>query len=194
MNKNTLLYDRLKAYSLNLHTLSERSGVAYSTVYNIFTGKKDISDATGETLYKLARFTGMSMDELYRTLEYALSDPKDKAAFPNFLLMWEDEVISSVTVDEKEIHADRFILHPAKQIFYADTIPRFVFGQILKDRCFDEKRTDADKLLNALGLSEYNPYEICKKTHGKMIQDKTWFKFEGETINYKTLTGGFYAS
>ena len=192
MNNDILLYERLKAYALNLHTLSERSGVAYSTVYNIFTGKKNLSLATSETLYKLARFTGMSMDELYRALEYNSS--KEPVIFPDFLLMWEDEVISSVRIGNEEVHADRYVLHPVKQIFYADTISRFKFGQILRDRCFDEKRPDADKLLNVLGLSEYNPYEICRKTHGKMIQDKTWFKFEGETINYKTLTGGVYAS
>ncbi len=192
MNKNILMYERLKEYALNLHTLSERSGVAYSTVYNLFTGKKAISDATSDTLYKLARFTGMSMDELYQALDN--HSDESNAIFPDFLLMWEDEVISSVKIGETEVHAERFILHPAKQIFYADTVPRFIFGQILKDRCFDEKRPDADKLLTALGLSEYNPYEICKKTHGKMLQDKTWFKFEGETINYSKLTGGIYAS
>lgn len=191
MTNNILMYERLKSYALNLHTLSERSGVAYSTVYNLFTGKKNISDATSETLYKLARFTGMSMDELYRTLEYT---PNEHAVFPDFLLMWEDEVIASVKVKDEEVIADRFILHPAKQLFYADTIPRFIFGQILRDRCFDKNRPDCIELLQSIGLKEYNPYEICRITHGKMIQDKTWFKFEGETMNYKTLIGGKHAS
>lgn len=192
MNNDHLLYERLKAYALNLHTLSERSGVAYSTVYNLFTGKKNICDATSETLYKLARFTGMSMDELYRALEYPPS--KKQAVFPDFFLMWEDEVIASVKVGDKEVYADRFILHPVKQIFYADKVPRFIFGQILKDRCFDENRADCKSILHSIGLNEYNPYEICKITHGKMVQDKTWFKFEGETMNYRTLIGGVHAS
>lgn len=192
MNNNIRLYDRLKAYQLNLHTLSERSGVAYSTVYNLFTGKKNISDATAESLYKLSRFVGLSMDELYRSLESQGEAPD--LIFPNFLLMWEDEVIASVNVEDEEVHVDRFILHPAKQIFYADTIPRFKFGQILRDRCWDENRPDIDVLLAKIGLYEYNPYEICKKTHGKMAQDRTWFKFDGETINYKALIGGKHAS
>ena len=58
MNKDIKLYNRLMTYSLNLHLLSERSGVAYSTVYNLFTGKKNVSDATSESLYKIARFLG----------------------------------------------------------------------------------------------------------------------------------------
>ncbi len=69
MNKDIKLFNRLNAYCLNLHLLSERSGVAYSTVYNLFTGKKDIADATSESLYKLARSLGMTMDELFRELK-----------------------------------------------------------------------------------------------------------------------------
>ena len=187
MNNNILLYERLKAYQLNLHTLSERSGVAYSTVYNLFTGKKNISDATAESLYKISRFVGLSMDELYRSLD--TSQGTDASSFPNFLLMWEDEVIASVKIGDSEVNVDRFVLHPAKQIFYSDTIPRFKFGQILKDRCWDENRPDIDLLLDKIGLSEYNPYEICKKTHGKMAQDRTWFKFDGETLTYRVLIG-----
>ena len=121
MNNNILLYERLKAYQLNLHTLSERSGVAYSTVYNLFTGKKNISDATAESLYKISRFVGLSMDELYRSLD--TSQGTDDSSFPNFLLMWEDEVIASVKIGDSEVNVDRFVLHPAKQIFYSSTAP-----------------------------------------------------------------------
>ena len=179
-------------YSLNLHLLSERSGVAYSTVYNLFTGKKDVSDATSESLYKIARFLGMSMDELY----YCICDHEqdESKIFPDFLLMWGDEVISSVKVDDKKVHIDRYVIHPVKQIFYKDEITRLEFGEILRSRCWDENRPDMDTLLGLIGLNEYNPYEICKKTHGKMAQDRTWFKFDGETINYKALIGGKHAS
>ena len=192
MNKDIKLFNRLNAYNLNLHLLSERSGVAYSTVYNLFTGKKDISGATSESLYKLARFLGMTMDELYCALSAQMYIPSD--IFPNFLLMWRDEVISSVSIDNKSVHIDRYIIHPVKQIFYKDELSRFEFGEILRHRCWDESRPDLLQLLNLIGLQEYNPYEICKKTHGKMAQDDTWFKFEGETITYQTLKGIKYAS
>ena len=184
MNKDILLYNRLQAYKLNLHTLSERSGVSYSTVYNLFTGRKRISDASGETLCNLARFLGMTMDEMYHELNVKDTDSK---IFPDFLLMWKDEVIASVTVGENEVNIDRYVIHPVKQIFYADKISRFKFGEILKLRCWDEKRPDIKELLNAIGLENYNPYEICKKTHGRMVQDPIWFKFEGETLTYRSF-------
>ncbi len=68
MNTDIKLFERIKAYSLNLHLLSEGSGVAYSTVYNLFTGKKDIADAKSESLYKIASYLGLSMDQLYQAL------------------------------------------------------------------------------------------------------------------------------
>ncbi len=183
MNKNTLFSEKLNRMDLNLHTLSERSGVAYSTVYNLFTGKKSISDAKTDSLYRIAKALNMSMDELYS--QFVVRENDSRRIMPDFTLMWEDEEIGSVHIGDKTVRIDRFDTHPAKQIFYADEIPRFVFGQILKNRCWDEHRPDIDRLLNMIGLDEYNPYEICKKTHGKMVQDRTWFRFEGEKLNFK---------
>ena len=64
MRTDYYLNEKLNTLNMNLHTLSEVSGVAYSTIYNIFTGKKSISDAKTDSLYKIARVLGVSMDEL----------------------------------------------------------------------------------------------------------------------------------
>ncbi|MBR1622773.1 MAG: hypothetical protein IJ675_02530, partial [Pseudobutyrivibrio sp.] len=136
-----------------------------------------------ESLYRIARVLGFSMDELFNQL----TPNNDQKIIPDFLLMWEDEVISSVHVLDTEVRIERFDLNPIKQIFYKDKITRFEFGEILRLRCWDEHRPDLKTLLSLIGLEEYNPYAICRMTHGKMVQDKTWFKFEGETISYADL-------
>ncbi|WP_026529128.1 helix-turn-helix domain-containing protein [Butyrivibrio sp. VCD2006] len=192
MNTDIILKEKLNRKGLNLHTLSERSGVAYSTVYNLFTGKKKIEDAKSESLYKIARCLDMSMGDLY--YQFVIREMDKAKVMPDFMLMWEDEVIGSVHIGELEVTIDRYDLNPVKQIFYADKISRFVFGRIIRDRCWDEHRPDSQRMLQILGLEEYNPFEICKKTHGKMVQDKTWFKFEGETLTYKELTRAKHAS
>ena len=185
MRTEYYLSDKLNTLNMNLHTLSEVSGVAYSTIYNLFTGKKSISDAKTDSLYKIARVLGISMDELYRL--FAIDVKDNQQIMPDFLLMWKDEVIGDVHIGPTEVTIKRFNTHPAKQIFYKDTITRFEFGEILRHRCWDEHRPDIKRLLNLIDLDEFNPYKICLKTHGKMVQDFTWFKFEGETINYKQL-------
>jgi transcriptional regulator with XRE-family HTH domain len=184
MNKDTLLCEELNNRNLNLHTLSEKSGIAYSTIYNLFTGKRKVSDAKAENLYRIARVLGLSMDVLFSKL--ALNEDEDKV-LPDFLLMWKDEVVASVKIHDTSVAIERFDLNPIKQIFYKDNISRFEFGEILRRRCWDEHRADIKILLNAIGLNEFNPYKICRKTHGLMVQDKTWFKFEGETISYKEV-------
>ena len=40
------------------------------------------------------------------------------------------------------------------------------------------------KILAAHGLTENNPYEWCRKTHGVMYNDFWWIKFPGETIKW----------
>lgn len=134
----------------------------------------------------------MSIDDLYE--QFVLRERDHSQIIPDFLLMWEDEVIGSVHVGQMEVLIERYSLNPVKQIFYTDKITRFELGEILRLRCFDEGRPDKDELLSLLGLDEYNPYEICKKTHGKMVQDKTWFKFEGETFGYNELLRRMHAS
>ena len=87
MNKNTLFSEKLNRMDLNLHTLSERSGVAYSTVYNLFTGKKSISDAKTDSLYRIAKALNMSMDELYS--QFVVRENDSRRIMPDFTLMWD---------------------------------------------------------------------------------------------------------
>lgn len=100
---------------------------------------------------------------------------------------WKDERTATVRLDREFAYIERFTLNPIKQIFYSDKISRFEFGDILKDRCWDEHRPDIDRILELIGLDEYNPYEICKRTHGRMYQDSIWFRFSGEVLTYEEL-------
>lgn len=54
-------------------------------------------------------------------------------------------------------------------------------------RCFEEARPDKYELLNRLGLTEYNPWEIVKVTHGRLWDDYLWIKFEGEDLTWKDV-------
>ena len=100
---------------------------------------------------------------------------------------WKDEKTASVRLDKHYAYITRYTKHPVKQIFYSDKITRFKFGEILEDRCWDKNRPDIKKILSLIGLTEYNPYEICKRTHGKMYQDSIWFRFPGEILTYEEV-------
>ena len=57
----------------------------------------------------------------------------------------------------------------------------------LKLRCFDEERTDSHEKLKAMGLKEYRPLDIVRKTHGVSYNDFLWFRFPGENITAKDV-------
>ena len=99
----------------------------------------------------------------------------------------EDEKTADVTVTENAARIRRYTKNPAKQIFCKDQMTLFELGEIFKWRCWDERRENIEKYLFKLGLAQFNPYKICKRTHGAMYQDNIWFKFEGERLSWKDV-------
>jgi hypothetical protein len=55
-------------------------------------------------------------------------------------------------------------------------------------RCFPRSRGDAEKILNSLGMSNYSPLGIVRKTHGVLFDDYVWLRFEGEeNLTYEDI-------
>ena len=54
--------------------------------------------------------------------------------------------------------------------------------EILRSRCIDEGRSDVGRVLKAMGLNEYNPLEIVRRTHGVSYNDYIWIRFPGEKL------------
>ena len=60
-------------------------------------------------------------------------------------------------------------------------------NKILEMRCFEKERGDIWEILEHLGLEEYNPQEMVKKTHGVSYNDYIWFRFPGENLTAKDV-------
>ena len=183
---NILLKKQLQDRGLTLRLLSRVSGTAYSTVYNLFTGKKSIRDASAETVRKLSTVLEMNMDDFYDAM---LNTDNEEHSTPikDFTLMWKDEPVADLMINGSNVVLERYTTCPAKQLFYADIISLLELGDILKTRCWEEGRSDINNLLHMIGLEEYNPYAIVSKTHGLMAQDPIWLRFEGEKLTYKEV-------
>ena len=70
MNINELLRQK----NLTKYKLSKISGVPFTTISEITTGKSNIKNCTAETLYKLAKALDVSMESLVAdTMEYRQS-------------------------------------------------------------------------------------------------------------------------
>ena len=104
-----------------------------------------------------------------------------------FEVYWKDEITARVYVKEKDVTVSRFTENPGKQLFAQKKMTRFQLGKILELRCWEKNRADIGEKLTHLGLKEYNPYEIVKRTHGVSYNDFIWFRFPGEKLTSKDV-------
>lgn len=105
----------------------------------------------------------------------------------SFEVFWKDEIVASVRVKGARVEVSRFSNHPGKQLFYNTRMTRFQLNRILEMRCIEKERPDISLILRHLGLTEYNPLEIVRKTHGVSYNDYIWFRFPGERLVSKDV-------
>lgn len=59
------LYEYLSDRNISQYHISKKSGVPYTTVHDLCCGKTRMDKASAETLYKISKAIGVSMEELY---------------------------------------------------------------------------------------------------------------------------------
>ena len=106
----------------------------------------------------------------------------------SFEVFWKDMLSARVSVKKNRVHVSRYIDHPVRQIFPKTDISRNQVNEILRLRCLEEGRPDIKEKLKAIGLTEYDPVEIVKRTHGVSFNDHIWIRFPGEEITYKDVS------
>lgn len=83
-----------------------------------------------------------------------------------------DTVKQTVTIQN---HTDHII----KTAFGNNCSPTWEdFMLFLEDRCIPRTRAGLREYLEQIGVEEYDPIEIIKKTEGRMAEDGQWIKIE----------------
>ena len=100
----------------------------------------------------------------------------------------KDDLCSKIYVDAKTekvkvVNFTDFILDKAFGVIESPTYKDY--EEFLEYRCFPKTRYNCRELLDALDIDFYNPYAICRKTHGIMFGDFYWLKFEGDTTTWE---------
>lgn len=66
-----------------------------------------------------------------------------------------------------------------KTAFGKNEVPTWEdFQNFLEERCVPRSRSGIREYLETIGVEEYNPLEILKKTNGRMAEDGQWIKLE----------------
>ena len=99
----------------------------------------------------------------------------------NLLYFDRDKLCTTIIVDETECvlrivnHTDRVI----KTAFGNNLVPTWEDLQhFLEERCVPRARAGLREYLDAIGVEEYHPMEIIKKTEGRMAEDEQWIRIE----------------
>lgn len=115
-------------------------------------------------------------------------------SYPNFTIYWKE--IPSVRVERNAAG------EPTFQRLSAQYVPVYLYGmdgngvptcekldKFFADRCFPSTRQNARELLSSMGLSVYQPKQICRKTHGVVAHDHFWIRYDDDPdgLSYDTL-------
>lgn len=101
-----------------------------------------------------------------------------------FEIMHKDDVIGKVEFNRKT--QQLLVEDNSTNFLDAGLVRRLIGGNCedlqdwFEDRCFLRTRADKDLLLTGLGLKEYAPYNIVRKTHGVLFEDNYWARFNDE--------------
>ena len=93
----------------------------------------------------------------------------------------DEELCTTIIADSAERvlcienHTDRVI----KTAFGNNVVPTWEDLQhFLEERCIPRARAGLREYLETIGVEEYDPIEIIKKTEGRMAEDKQWIRIE----------------
>ena len=87
------------------------------------------------------------------------------------------QIIADFT--DETLSVENMTDHIVKTAFGKNETPTWSdFQSFLEERCLPRSRSGIREYLEAIGVEEYDPLEIIKKTDGKMAEDNQWIKWE----------------
>ncbi|MCL2754346.1 MAG: hypothetical protein FWD35_01345 [Oscillospiraceae bacterium] len=127
--------------------------------------------------------------KIIKSTTYAVidTDPFDFPRPLEFELLCGNALLATYKVLENEQVDYRFNTKAGEKILTSTNRPLelkdiyFLFSS----RVFPDKTPFTQAELTRFGLTEYNPYEILRRTHGIMPADRYWIRFAGEDLTHK---------
>lgn len=110
---------------------------------------------------------------------------ENKKALGHKLMMIEfydkEKLCTKIIADftDKTLSVQNTTEHIVKTAFGRNEVPTWDDLQsFLEERCIPRSRSGIREYLEAIGVEEYNPLEIIRKTGGRMAEDDQWIKLE----------------
>ena len=98
-----------------------------------------------------------------------------------FRFFYCDKLCTTICADftDETLKAENHVDDPVKTAFGNNALPAWEdFQAFLEDRCVPRGRAGLREYLEAIGVGAYDPFEIIKKTAGRMAEDSQWLEVE----------------
>ena len=90
-----------------------------------------------------------------------------------------DSLCTTILADEtaEKVLIENHTSDPLYTAFGVNNNPDWQdYQNFLEERCIPKSRAGLQEYLNAIGVDEYNPLEIIRKTKGRMAEDRSWLE------------------
>ena len=157
-------------------TASEKSKTYRVTIPNSWVEQLGISEDNREIELS---FNGSEITVRRKQTMQEYKDTHNRNKLLQLQFFHGDSLCTTILADEtaEKVLIENHTSDPLYTAFGVNDDPDWQdYQSFLEERCIPKSRAGLQEYLNAIGIDEYHPLEIIRKTKGKMAEDRSWLE------------------
>ena len=157
-------------------TASEKSKTYRITIPNSWVEQLGISEDNREIELS---FNGSEITVRRKQTMQEYKDTHNRNKLLQLQFYHGDSLCTTILADEtaEKVLIENHTSDPLYTAFGVNNNPDWQdYRSFLEERCIPKSRAGLQEYLNAIGVDEYHPLEIIRKTKGKMAEDQSWLE------------------
>lgn len=157
-------------------TASEKSKTYRVTIPNSWVEQLGISEDSREIELS---FDGTKITVRRKQTMQEYKDTHNRNKLLQLQFFHSDSLCTTILTDEtaEKVLIENHTSDPLYTAFGVNNNPDWQdYQSFLEERCIPKSRAGLQEYLNAIGVDEYHPLEIIRKTKGRMAEDQSWLE------------------
>ena len=157
-------------------TASEKSKTYRVTIPNSWVEQLGISEDNREIELS---FNGSEITVRRKQTMQEYKDTHNRNKLLQLQFFHGDSLCTTILADEtaEKVLIENHTSDPLYTAFGVNENPDWQdYQSFLEERCIPKSRAGLQEYLNAIGVDEYHPLEIIRKTKGRMAEDQSWLE------------------
>ena len=157
-------------------TASEKSKTYRVTIPNSWVEQLGISEDNREIELS---FNGSEITVRRKQTMQEYKDTHNRNKLLQLQFFHGDSLCTTILADEtaEKVLIENHTSDPLYTAFGVNENPDWQdYQNFLEERCIPKSRAGLQEYLNAIGVDEYHPLEIIRKTKGRMAEDQSWLE------------------